>query len=112
MAFNVGQQRFTLRRRGGGILDLDTVQAVWWRRPQPFGLSAGTAAVHQRFAISEATTAFHGLYEALHAYWVNIPSRDVVAAHRPYQLALAQEIGLAIPPPSMCGTRVIRRMCG
>ena len=52
---------------------------------------------HQRFALSEAATAFQGLYQSLDAYWVNEPARDAAAAHKPYQLALAQQIGLEIP---------------
>ena len=98
MAFDGGRRQFELRRHGGGVLDLDTVHAVWWRRPQPFRLPTGMEPAHQRFALSESATAFQGLYQALGAYWVNVPSRDAVAAHKPYQLALAQQIGLEIPP--------------
>jgi glutathione synthase/RimK-type ligase-like ATP-grasp enzyme len=97
MAFEVGGRRFELRRRSGGVLDLDAVRAVWWRRPQPFRLPSGMDEAHERFALSEAATAFHGLYQALSAFWINEPARDAVAAHKAYQLALAQEIGLDIP---------------
>ena len=101
MAFDNGRRKFELRRRGGGALDLDAVRAVWWRRPQSFEPPLEMAPAHRRFAVSEATTAFQGLYHSLHAYWVNDPARDAVAAHKPYQLALAQEIGLDIPPTLM-----------
>jgi glutathione synthase/RimK-type ligase-like ATP-grasp enzyme len=101
MAFEGGRRRFELRRRGGGVLDLDAVHSVWWRRPQPFRPPAGIDQAHQRFALSEATTAFQGLYQALDAFWINEPARDAVAAHKPYQLALAQKIGLEIPPTLM-----------
>jgi glutathione synthase/RimK-type ligase-like ATP-grasp enzyme len=101
MEFEGGRRRFELRRRGGGALDFDAVRAVWWRRPQPFRPPAGIDQPHWHFALSEATTAFHGLYQALDAYWVNDPVRDAAAAHKPYQLALAQKIGLAIPPTLM-----------
>jgi glutathione synthase/RimK-type ligase-like ATP-grasp enzyme len=97
MAFEYGGRRFELRRRGGGVLDLDDVRAVWWRRPQPFRPSAGMDQAHQRFALSEGATAFQGLYQALDAFWINEPARDAVAGHEAYQLALAQEIGLEIP---------------
>ncbi len=101
IAFEGGRRRFELRRRGGGMLDFDAVSAVWWWRPQPFRPPAGMNQAHRRFALSESTTAFQGLYQALDAYWVNDPARDAVAAHKPYQLALAQKIGLAIPPTLM-----------
>jgi hypothetical protein len=97
MAFEDGRRRFELRRRGGGVLDLDSVRAVWWRRPQPFRPPPGIDQGHQRFALSEAATAFQGLYQSLDAFWVNDPARDAVAGHKSYQLALAQRIGLDIP---------------
>ena len=98
MTFEDGARQFTLKRSSGGRLDLATVGAVWWRRPQPFKLPAGvTDPVHRHFAMSEALTAFHGLYQSLEAFWVNDPVRDAAAHHKPWQLTLAQEIGLPIP---------------
>ena len=35
------------------------------------------------------------------AFWINEPARDAVASHKPYQLALAQQIGLDVPPTLM-----------
>lgn len=102
MWFDDGARRLVLSRVGGGRLDLSTISAVWWRRPQSFRLPATiTDPVHRRFAISEAATAFSGLYQALDAYWVNDPVRDEAAHHKPWQLALAQRIGLAIPATLM-----------
>jgi glutathione synthase/RimK-type ligase-like ATP-grasp enzyme len=101
MAFEGGRRSLELCRRNGGTLDLDSVGAVWWRRPQQFRLVEGMDPAHQRFALSEAATAFQGLYQSLDAFWVNDPTRDAVAAQKPYQLALAQKIGLEIPPTLM-----------
>jgi hypothetical protein len=101
LVFEGNRRRFEIRRRSGGILDFDTVNAVWWRRPQHFNPPAGMDPAHQRFAVSEATTAFQGLYQSLDAFWVNIPANDAVASHKPYQLAAAQQIGLDIPPTLM-----------
>jgi glutathione synthase/RimK-type ligase-like ATP-grasp enzyme len=98
MAFEDGACRFVLSRAGGGRLDLSTIGAIWWRRPQAFGMPGTiTDPAHRRFSMSEAETAFHGLYESLDTFWVNEPLRDVAAGHKPYQLALAQQIGLSIP---------------
>ncbi len=98
MAFEDGTHRFTLKRTGGGRLDLFTIGAVWWRRPQGFRLpDAISDPVHRRFAMSEAATAFSGLYQAMDALWVNDPVRDEAAHHKPWQLALAQQIGMKIP---------------
>ena len=101
MAFERGTRKFELRRRSGGVLDLDSIRAVWWRRPQPFRPATGMSQTNLRFALSEATTAFQGLYQSLDAHWINEPARDSVAAHKSYQLALAQQIGLDIPPTVM-----------
>jgi hypothetical protein len=68
MAFEGGRRKFELRRRGGGVLDLDSIRAVWWRRPQPFKPPAGLSQANQRFALSEAATAFQGLYQSLDAF--------------------------------------------
>jgi glutathione synthase/RimK-type ligase-like ATP-grasp enzyme len=98
MIFDDGARRFVLNRFGGASLDLATIGAVWWRRPQSFGLPASmTDPTHRRFAISEAETAFHGMYRALDVFWVNDPLCDSAAHHKPWQLAVAQEVGLAIP---------------
>lgn len=101
LAFENGRRRFQLRRRGGGVLDLDSIEAVWWRRPQPFRPPEGMDQASRQLAFSESNTAFQGLYQALDAFWINEPARDAAAAHKPYQLALAQQIGLDIPPTLM-----------
>jgi hypothetical protein len=102
MAFDGGKRRFQLRRPGEGQLDLDSARAVWWRRPGAFGLpDTLKTPVHRRLALSEANTAFQGLYEAMNALWINPPARDAAASHKSYQLALAQSLGLEIPQTLM-----------
>lgn len=98
MEFAGDAREFRLHDTQGWRLDLASVGAVWWRRPQPFRLPrAMTDPTHRQFAMSEANTAFHGLYQSLDAFWVNEPDRDAAAAHKPWQLTLAQQIGLEIP---------------
>jgi glutathione synthase/RimK-type ligase-like ATP-grasp enzyme len=102
LAFEGGERRFQLRRPGEGQLDLDTVRAVWWRRPGAFGLPETVRdETHRRLALSEAATAFHGLFAAMDARWINPPALDAAAGHKPYQLALAQSLGLEIPQTMM-----------
>jgi glutathione synthase/RimK-type ligase-like ATP-grasp enzyme len=102
LAFDDNRRRFQLRRPGQGELDLETVRAVWWRRPGTFGLPATLRdPTHRRLALSETYTAFHGLFEAMDVFWVNPPARDASAGHKPYQLALAQRLGLDIPQTMM-----------
>jgi hypothetical protein len=101
MEFGKSDRRFVLTRRSGGSLDLSSVRSVWWRRPQPFRLPSGMSPVHRQFALAEAKTAFYGLWQSMRARWINDPVRDSSAAHKPYQLALAQEIGIQIPETLM-----------
>jgi glutathione synthase/RimK-type ligase-like ATP-grasp enzyme len=102
--------RFQLKRRTGEELDLAAVTAVWWRRPQPFCMPPDvTDAAARRFIASESATAFQGLYQSLDAAWINEPSRDSAASHKPYQLTLAQEIGLEIAPTLITNDPVAAR---
>ena len=102
MEFAGGRQRFQLNRPGAGTLDLESVHAVWWRRPGSFRLPDTLRdPAHRRLAHSEANTAFQGLFASLNALWVNPPYCDSKASHKPYQLALAQSLGLQIPQTVM-----------
>lgn len=102
LAFGDGKRRFLLKRPGEGQLDLDTVRAVWWRRPGAFSLPELLRdPAHRRLAQSEANAAFQGLFAAMEALWINEPTLDALASYKPYQLALAQRLGLEIPPTVM-----------
>jgi len=102
LEFADGHRRFRLKRPGAGTLDLETVRAVWWRRPGAFRLPDTLRdPAHRRFAQSEANTAFQGLFASMDALWVNSPYCDSKAAHKPYQLAVAQSLGLEIPQTVM-----------
>ena len=84
-------------RIGGRRVDLEACRVGWWRRPQPFTLHEGLAADVASFAYTECHEAVAGLWPALHLTWVNPPELDEVAHHKPYQLAVAGEVGLPIP---------------
>jgi len=102
LAFQNGIHRFWLERSGYGRLDLSEVRSVWWRRPQAFKLpSTVVSPTHRRLAFSEAGTAFQGMYQSLDARWINDPLRDQAASHKPWQLTVAQEVGLEIPETLM-----------
>ncbi len=101
IAFDGRWQQAKLRRRGGGFLDFKDIRSVWWWRPQSFRLPYGMPELHRRFSLSEATTAFQGLCQTLEVLWINNPVHQANAGHKPYQLRLAQKIGLVIPPTLM-----------
>ncbi|MDT0459980.1 ATP-grasp ribosomal peptide maturase [Streptomyces sp. DSM 41527] len=78
--------------------DLAHVRAVYWRRPTwpafPH-LSDGDA----RFAAAQVRYGLGGALYALDGpLWVNHPLRDAAADYKPAQLAVAQRLGLTVPP--------------
>lgn len=79
-------------------LNLSDYRAVWWRQPQPFLLHPElTDRIYRSFAYVECQAAISGLWLALDAFWVNHPMRSEEALRRPYQLKVAQQMGMAIP---------------
>jgi hypothetical protein len=93
----MGRKRFVFGCDDSG-LDLDKVSAIWWRRPQaPSVDGAVHRPAHRAFALSESHEALSGLWQSTDAFWINDPSRDVVASRKMYQLTLAGELGLEIP---------------
>jgi glutathione synthase/RimK-type ligase-like ATP-grasp enzyme len=81
----------------GEALDLDDFRVGWWRRPQPFKVDAGMTPDVAAFAYAECHEAIAGLWAMLDLKWINPPVQDEVAHHKPYQLAIATEVGLQIP---------------
>jgi hypothetical protein len=82
----------------GSAIALHEVGAVWWRRPQ--GLQVATQLTdesYRLFALGETDEMFGGLWPSLDAFWVNDPKSDEVAHKKPYQLKLAQAVGLQLP---------------
>jgi MvdD pre-ATP grasp domain len=94
--FGGGDHAFELAFNGQRV-ELRRCRAGWWRRPQPFTLHDGIAADVASWAYTECHEAVAGLWAALDLTWVNRPELDEVAHHKPFQLAVATEVGLEIP---------------
>lgn len=77
---------------------LADVVAVYWRRPSPYrfdGLAAGDA----EFAAAQARIGVGGILASLRdARYVNHPHHNWAAEFKPAQLAVASDLGFAIPP--------------
>lgn len=80
-----------------GPLDLSRLQVGWWRRVTPFTVDEAVNASMHPFALSETTQAIHGMLDALPCRWVNPRGADDAAHHKPYQWAVAHEVGLTLP---------------
>lgn len=78
--------------------DLTRVRAVYWRRPQWPAFSqlgpddARLAAAQVRYGLGGS------LYALDTPLWVNHPLRIAAADYKPAQLALAQQLDIAVPP--------------
>lgn len=88
-----GQLRTTSR-----TVDLAQVRSVYWRRPVwPSFDHLGSDDA--RFAAAQTRYGLGGTLYALDGpLWVNHPLRNAAADYKPAQLAVAQRLGLAVPP--------------
>jgi hypothetical protein len=80
-----------------GQLDLDTVQAVWYRSPEAYLMPLQLSAAEAKHARVEAKYGLGGVLASLAALWCNHPSRVADAAYKPVQLARAARCGLSVP---------------
>ncbi|MCX5194436.1 ATP-grasp ribosomal peptide maturase [Streptomyces sp. NBC_00249] len=77
---------------------LDDVRAVYWRRPT-WPAFPHLSPDDARFAAAQTRYGLGGVLHALDdPLWVNHPLRSAEADYKPHQLALAQRLGLAVPP--------------
>lgn len=101
MAVNYNELKkhsFYLNVTGQKEINLKDCNVIWWRRPQPFNLHPEIKRPSQlSFAYNECIEAFTGLWHSLDVFWVNHPLQDERAAHKVYQLRIAQDVGLKIP---------------
>ena len=82
----------------GTVIHHEQVRAVWWRRPQPYGLDPAVAnPAHREFALNEAASAFYGLWMKSEALWMNSILLDQAASRKLYQLQVARMVGLNVP---------------
>jgi glutathione synthase/RimK-type ligase-like ATP-grasp enzyme len=81
-----------------GEFDLAKVSVGWWRRVRPFVVDAAIRRpMDIAFVQSEVSQAVNGMLDALRCPWVNPREADSSAHHKPYQWAVAQQVGLRIP---------------
>lgn len=86
------------RTEHGHSVDLAGIGSVYYRRPQPFGITEDMNPTERHWATAEARSGLGGLLDALpDVRWVNHPHHNVMANDRPRQLAVAAECGLSIP---------------
>ncbi|WP_405646492.1 ATP-grasp ribosomal peptide maturase [Streptomyces sp. NBC_00019] len=89
----VGQLRTPSRTAG-----LEHVRAVYWRRPT-WPAFEHLETDDARYAAAQVRYGLGGILYALDGpLWLNHPLRDAAADYKPAQLAVAQRVGLTVPP--------------
>jgi glutathione synthase/RimK-type ligase-like ATP-grasp enzyme len=85
--------------KAGRPIDLELIDAVWYRRPLPGDFGNAIKNPTQRaFAEHEAKEAKTGIWQLMSACnWVNHPDANRVASNKLYQLKVATECGFTIP---------------
>ncbi|MFF2957369.1 ATP-grasp ribosomal peptide maturase [Streptomyces sp. NPDC057963] len=79
-------------------VDLTHIRSVYWRRPV-WPAFDHLGADDARFAAAQARYGLGGILYALDGpLWVNHPLRNAAADYKPTQLAVAQRLGLTVPP--------------
>ncbi|MCS0604810.1 ATP-grasp ribosomal peptide maturase [Streptomyces sp. LP11] len=79
---------------GGRLVSMSGLRSVWVRRP---GVPAARAAHPSAWLTEESAQALYGMLRATGARWMNHPDAARRARHKPWQLHLAQQVGLAVP---------------
>lgn len=78
-------------------VDLESVTAIYYRRPSRYRVTAGGSPADRRFAEAEAHHGVGGLLSCLPCRWVSHPARIADASAKPGQLRLAAACGLRVP---------------
>ncbi|MGH3517323.1 MAG: MvdC/MvdD family ATP grasp protein [Haloechinothrix sp.] len=86
----------TLKTRNG-VVNLDDVVSVLYRRPAQFQMPPDMADEHRVFARVEARQGFGGVLTGIEARWVNHPSAIATGNFKPKQLDVAAAVGMNVP---------------
>lgn len=85
-------------RTADKAFDFTRFQAVWLRRPGAVQVADQPHAWVKEFAEWESARGLQAIYRMMKsAFWVNCPSAQQEACHKPAQLELARQAGLAVP---------------
>jgi glutathione synthase/RimK-type ligase-like ATP-grasp enzyme len=94
-----GQGKLHVRDSGREI-DLQTVQAVWYRKPEPVDVSHFEITYGAlEYVESELREILDNLYAMLsHVPWINNPLKTKLAHRKMLQLRVARKVGFKTPP--------------
>ncbi|HTW92135.1 MAG TPA: ATP-grasp ribosomal peptide maturase [bacterium] len=97
-----------------GDVPLDSIETVWFRKPNPPSVSPAVVDEQARsFARQECEAMLSGFYRVLaRSFWVSSPDVIRRANDKLLQLAAAQEVGFAVPDTLVTtDPQAARRFC-
>jgi len=99
--------------RGGHLLDVRTVTAIWWRRLHMIAATSGTNRVASNIITNDSRAALEGmLWNENRGIWINNPDANRKAENKLNQLQVAQSAGFRIPKTLVSqDPAVIRDFC-
>jgi hypothetical protein len=93
-----GKCSVTLESAACGTLDLSNVRSIWWRRPKAPTIPGMVQNEYMRaYCRSETDQLLRGALSALNVPLYNDADFEERASRKPFQLAVAAEVGFAIP---------------
>jgi hypothetical protein len=98
-----GERTSRLLLTDDGTIDLDSVDTVWYRRPNGAVAAASiTDRAAREFVELEASMVLHGLWSSMRAAWLpGLPLNVRRAEYKAFQLDLASRLGFELPPTLM-----------
>lgn len=79
---------------GGRLVSMAGLRSVWVRRP---GVPAAHAPEPSAWLTEESSQALYGMLLGTDAHWMNDPDAAARARRKPWQLRVAQTVGLPVP---------------
>jgi glutathione synthase/RimK-type ligase-like ATP-grasp enzyme len=103
MDFILNEDNADFRIEGStGSVTLNNMRSIWWRRPSKFRIDDSvTDPKVRKFCMSECDHFFKGVMNAIDVPIINNPFNEDLAGHKPFQLMMAQKVGLDIPKTIM-----------
>lgn len=82
---------------GDREVELGHVRSVYYRRPGEFAFPESMSDAARRFAAAQSRAGVLGVLASLDCLWVNHPGRNGEANYKPWQLTVAEQVGLRPP---------------
>ncbi|TDE09732.1 ATP-grasp ribosomal peptide maturase [Jiangella asiatica] len=84
-------------RFGEREIELARAGSAYYRRPSEFVMQGSMSGAARRFAAAQSRAGLLGVLVSLDCLWVNHPGRNGDASYKPWQLTVAEQVGLRPP---------------